>query len=296
MLTLVFTASVRKDVIMIEIQPRFVYTPNGVLEIQSDLSRASEEQLYKVAEALGVLSKYPGVTYEEVAGKSPSDILKVHIEVKNALGSRFGHKKPDEFNDFLVRVGHLVPILYSDSSQDNVLTLLGSSAAGFRSGIDEHFQRWLNTQTELDEQAAFETLQAMAVPFGREQEKAVKREFRVSGSIARAEQLGIAIHDKDFNFFNFDYSDLAKDRGKVSWNRFELTSVGKAGCDIDFRDDDEFISVGPDRSLGWLYEMWSGGVESSQQSLSLLLGMGAMAYRASQYSGQENILADAGWE
>jgi hypothetical protein len=41
--------------------------------------------------------------------------------------------------------------------------------------------------------------------------------------------------------------------------------------------------------------MQDHNIDFPQQSLSLLMGVGVLAYHASQYEGRENIIADATW-
>lgn len=282
----------RENVTMTEIQPQLTYSPNGVLEIQSDFSRMTEEMIINAANAIGELTKYPGVTFQEKAGKGSSDMLKMHIEVKNALGSRFGHSEYDDFNNFLVLLGRIMPRLFQDERKDHVVAPHYPHNGGFLTSVYESFQRWLNTQDELDERVALEVLQAMAVPFGHEQEKAVKREFRPSFNMARAAFFGIAVYTDDFSVYSSDDLGANQKEGSVQWNWARLATIGASyGVEDDNRKwVDVSLEHGPS-----LYEMSPMDVECSQQSLSLLLGIGAMAYRARQYAGREDILAGARW-
>ena len=282
---LAFALRMSENVVMTEIQPRSTYSPNGVLEIQSDFGRMSEEQMIKVAQALSELTAHPGVTYQDEGFN-----LKTCIEIKNALGL---HPGRDDFSNFLFQVGQLMPLLFDDRNKDAVVEPVGLCRGGFIGGVHEHFQRWLNTQVELDERVAQEVLQAMAVPFGSELEKETKRQFRLSDNLALAGFLGIAINDDDFGIYS--YGDVTKGNGNVRWGWANLATVGKGACIGVNEDDRKLVDVSSDHPYPWLYRMTPRNVESSQQSLSLLLGMSAMAYHASQYDGREDILTDARW-
>lgn len=294
---LAFACGMRENVTMTEIQPMLTYTPEGMLEIKTDTFRMTDYHLQKAAVALGALSEYPGVAYDETPEPGSPLMLNVHVDIKRALGLRSGYGEYGDMSNLLAQLSVVMPSLFQDQTKDNVIVPRYLKDDGFWTRIHESFQRWLNTQARPSEEVAIEVLEAMAVPFGRGQEENVRKKLKIDKSIARAAGMSLAITSADFEVFAYstiDDREAFEKEGRAHWNVAGLATVGGATYDVD-KEAFERTDVSADM-LPMLYEMGPVNVENAQQSLSLLLGIGALAYRASQYTGREDVLAGVNWQ
>lgn len=90
------------------------------------------------------------------------------------------------------------------------------------------------------------------------------------------------------------YEDASGRRGKVAWNWIDLSTIGNCACWGVDGEKRGRIYIRDESTR--LYEMGPHNVDSSVQSLSLVLGAAALAYRAAMYKGTEGILDNAEWE
>ncbi len=272
---------------MIEILPQFVYTPNGVLSLRTEFHEDPNIQIRQL-KILEHLAESPGTI---VDGSNT-----VHVNVKQALGSNFGYTREGAVGDFLSTIGRVLPG-YPTNPLDRVVSPQWVSPEGLSAVVYTHFQRWLNTQSPLDEHVAREAVLAMAVPFGKEKEREAKRDFQMFGRAASATFFDVKVFDDRFGISAIEETEDGHEvkAGRVTWNWVDLSTLGSCACFGVTGDERQRINVSTDAHLPWLYEMTPHNIDFPQQTLSLLLGIGALSYRAAQYAGQEDILADAEW-
>ena len=272
---------------MIEIQPQVIYDPNGVLSIRTELNDEPQVESRQL-DLLEQLSDSPGVNIDN---KNT-----IHVEIKSAFGSNFGYARDGSISNFLSTVGLLIPSFPKDDI-DRVMLPKFLSPRGFMGATFPHMQRFLNTQIPLDERVARDTLFAMAVPLGKEKEQHAKREFNLYGQHATARFFDIAIYDETFGVRSSTETDDShiENSGRVDWNWVNLSTLGSCACLGANGDDRQRIYLDSSRGSE-LYEMTPHSIDFPQQSLSLLLGVGALAYHANQYAGREDILANAAWD
>ena len=267
---------------MSEILPQVVYSPNGVLSVRTEIRDAYSE------ETLEHLLERPG-TYLDNTGT-------LQVEVKQAVGSDFGHTRNGAIRDFLDEVGKLLPV-YPEDAVDRVVHPLWLSARGVEAAVYTHFQRWLNSQSHLNERVAKETLLAMATPFGKEREQDVNRKFDLYQQSASTDLFEVTIYDSHFGVNTREETDNSyiEKYGRIVWKRLNLSTIGNCACLGVGGEERDRVNVSQNRLKPWLYEMIPHNIDSSHQSLSLLLGIGSLAYHASLYSGQEDILEQVDW-
>jgi hypothetical protein len=250
--------------------------------VRTELRAAgSEEALERIAERPGGYLDNKGT---------------LHVEVKQAVGSDFGHTKSGAIRGFLDTVGRLLPS-HPEDAIDRVVHPLWLSATGIEAAVYPHFQRWLNTQSHLNERVAKETLLAMAVPFGKEREQDVKREFRLYQQRASTDLFEITMYDSHFGVNTTEETENSyiEKVGSIVWKRLNLATLGNCACLGASAEERGRVNVADNRPRPWLYEMVPHNIDTPRQSLSLLLGLGALAYHTSLYSGQGDILEHADW-
>lgn len=299
---LALPCSVCEYIAMIEIQPQFTYSPEGLLEIKTTTSAMKDEDQYRMARALWWLGGQEGVTYEETSGPDDSSIMNISVDVRAVL-RRQVHSEELQCASFLDSLRNAMAKSYDGKNQlltacyGDLTYFTDVQHGGSFMEDSEHFQRWLNTQTELDEQVAREVLSAMRVPFEPELEAAAGRWFWLKGNAAGTAGLGMMTRPREFGIFYKDGRDMRE--GVVRWTvpqlfgfknkdgSYPMVVAGDRGTDFDTEYPER-------RRVQNFYEVFN--IESAKETMSLFLGMGAMAYRASLYTGQEDILADAEWE
>jgi hypothetical protein len=267
---------------MSEIQPQIVYTPQGMLDIRTDLldeSKLQDEQL----ELLGNLAERPGTTYDEDGT--------IHIEVRRSLGANFGYARDGAISHFLRDLGKVIGSI-PDSGTDRVLYTPRLSESKLTVAVYPQLQRWLNAQTELGERVARETLLAMAVPLGQEQETFAKNDFSIYDRHAQAGSYRMAISTDKFSDAALDDKGTDTD-GRMDWNTVSLTTLGSCTSIGMSAQPRHKVIGGPNKLNDRLYEMKASNIDFPQQTLSLLLGMGTLAYHAAIYAGRKDLLLSA---
>jgi hypothetical protein len=265
---------------MTEIQPQIVYTPQGMLDIRTDLldeSKLQDEQL----ELLGNLAERSGTTYDEDGT--------LHVDVRRSLGTNFGYARDGAINYFLHDLGKVMTSI-PDSGTDRVLYTPRLSESKLTVAVYPQLQRWLNSQTDLGERVARETLLAMALPLGHEQETFAKNDFRIYDRHAQAGSFRLAMSTDEFFVAASNGKPTTDDT--VDWNTVSLTTLGSC-TSIGMNAQPHHGVMGGSNYLGGrLYEMKASNIDFPQQTLSLLLGMGTLAYHAAAYAGREQVLFD----
>lgn len=267
---------------MSEIQPQIVYTPQGMLDIRTDLldeSTLQDEQL----ELIGNLAERPGTTYDEDGT--------LHVDVRRSLGTNFGYARDGAINHFLHDLGKVMTSI-PDSGTDRVLYTPRLSESKLTVAVYPQLQRWLNSQTDLGERVARETLLAMALPLGQEQETLAKNDFRIYDRHAQAGSFRLAMSTDEFCVAAPNGKPTTTD-DTMDWNTISLTTLGSCtSIGMNAQPRHEVMSGSNDLG-GRLYEMKASNIDFPQQTLSLLLGMGTLAYHAAAYAGREQVLFNA---
>lgn len=270
-----------------EIIPQFTYSPEGELRIRTDL--AADEHIAKLqADHLENLELRKGVQISE--GRGDVDIS---IELAQTLGASFdaGDGEPELASFVTGIMGAINPT--ADSGTDRVAALRRIAPPDMRAVIYPHFQRWLQAKG-FDETAALRGIAAMATPYGRAETYRARRDFAFLDGMGTAETLSVAARSGPVNVQKFEASkdNVIVKIAAPAWTRVELATVGGAvlGSAVDANAG---ITLHPNK--GWLYELRSANITNARQSLSLLLGLGALAHRADQYGGREDIFASIEW-
>lgn len=277
---------------MAEIAPRIMYTPEGILEFRRSVD---EQELELFDQHREVLDSIPGYELDE-AGQDK--ILRVEVAKVVKTGKELAFHNPSA--DALI--ANTKPFTYFDfdDKRDGVLSLGYWSESGATGHIYPQFQRWLNTDS-ISETLARNSINAMASVLGKEAVKRAKNDFKYQvgpnfvaagdggfsfSVVSRSEDFGITLYDEQ--------SDPPINKsGKVTWNWLDLSTIGDCACWGVSGDDRERIYISPNTNE--LYEMGPHNIDFGTQSLSLVLGIGALAYEAAQYNGNEDILANAIW-
>ena len=273
---------------MIEIQPQFTYSPEGVLSVRTD-PRIEIDHNNIRSLTLEDFSEAPGVEVSEAG-----DTYRVDIEVQRHLGRRFNRSGELAVGDFLQNIGILMPSLPSRTT-DRVIAPSYLSAYGFSTNVYEQFQRMLNAQEVLDEEVAKCTLRAMTVPYGGEEQRLVDRDFRIErNGRAKTRIASITLRQYPVHIHRYQETEAGRIRtaGDYKWNEVDLSTWGidaRMGAPAD--ELDNIVANGSPK----LYEMTSNNIDLPQQYLSVLLGFGALAYKAATYEGHEDIYAGVKW-
>lgn len=271
------------------IQPKCTFSPDEILTLHVD--RSDETRHQRQDAAIDTLLDLPGVDITD-------DVVRIPVRkaLKPCLDVRSGDRRI--LGEFLDDVSLLV-VSPPEEPSDKVFIPDWLNEHGFNGAVYPHFQRWLNTQTAMNPDVAKTAIAAMALPFGRQYEKDA-RKVNVRGN--RATAAGIifdyTIYPKEtFNIhMRHETADAVQEtEGTVRWNWLSISTLGNCACmGVDGTDRD-YLFMRNGSGVQPLYEMKPHNVDISPQSLSLLLGVSAVAYEASQYEGRESIFADAEW-
>lgn len=266
---------------MDKILPQVTYSPEGMLSIRTNLTNDTSDRLEQGA--INNLLTLNGTNIDQEGV--------VNIKIKDALDFTSPNKK-ELTRDLLRDIGLLTLEAYDlepERREDPVIEphLLGMH--GFTPRIYPHFQRWLNAEpTPIDKQTAVEVLSAMSVPLNYTGEW-VASELTLGSQYADAGGLQVFITKNKW---------VVRDEerlGSVNWNQVRLKTLGT--CAYLGIDQLRYSTLRVNQPhQPWLYEMREHNIDTPIQFLSLFLGLGALAYRAAQYDGNEDIIAEANWE
>jgi hypothetical protein len=286
------------------IRPQLTLNPEGELKITTGLGEGFERDIYtqemigkvveKRREHLAHFSEKDGISVEEENG-----VASVSVDVRKSLGKSFNFFETDdsEITDFLADINGIVPVLPLDSV-DRVLALRYVSERGADGAVNQQFQRWLNAQ-RVTEDVARQCVSAMSMPYGETEEEKAKKEFEFRSGDGFAQvntftyKLNVATGD--FGLYRLEDTEEGHEEteGKVAWSWFHIATLGSCACWGVPGDDREHVELRSDTKA--LYEMEPHNVDSARQSLSLILGVGALAHHAALYEGTEDVFAKTEW-
>ncbi len=293
---------------MSEVIPAFSYSHEGNLvvaragvEVQqaalggcgagARADRPLEEARDRAVEWLAELS---GVSLEET-----KDAYQLTIPIAEALEEDIADPRGGRIDTFLKAIHTLQPTK-QQVRVDNVITTPVLSSRLVKARVNHRLQLWLN-QEGLTEEAARDCLLAMAMPFSaRVTEEAIKRDFdyrkHSRGAFAMAKDLKITASEEDFGFERFRrrFKNVRKSTGEATWQAVSLDTYGVGGCGIAV-DENARQTVQFDPDSKQLYQMRGFNVDHGHKALSILLGLGSLARRASCYVGTEDVFSDVNW-
>lgn len=286
-------------------RPQFTFNPEGVLKITTGLDEGYEHSSYtqeligkateERREHLTHLSEENGISVEEESG-----IASVSVDVRRRFGKSFNFFESDdsEITDFLTGINNIVPA-YPLDPVDRVLGLRYVSELGSEGIVNQHFQRWLNTQS-VTEEVAMQCIGAMSMPYGKSEEKKAKKEFNFRSGDGFAQVNGFTykldVATSEFGICQLEDTEEghAETEGKVAWSSLHITTLGSCACWGVPGEDREHVHIRSNTKA--LYEMEPHNVDSARQSLSLILGVGALAHHAALYEGTEDLFAKTEWD
>jgi hypothetical protein len=274
------------------LSPQFLFSPEGELVLSTgslgEYPTSEQVSSFRVA-VLETLGDMPGVTAVE-----SDDELTATVNVEECLGDSFNNTGDPKISEFLGMVRVLLPGWIEDDI-DRVLSVNHLNDRGLTIVVSEHFQRWLN-QKGFSEEVAHDTVRSMALPFGKDNLDRAKKDFKyheldgvgemvIAGSFRttiRVNEFGLAKEGSD------KYEEV-----KVTWRDTDMSTIGDCAClGADAREREHvYIHDG----VKQLYEMGPHNIDFARQSLSLFLGLGAMAYHAARYDGTEDIFDGVVW-
>ncbi len=275
------------------IDPQFSYSPDGILRIvpifEDDLSVASQQ--------LAQIERLEDHWRAEIV-ENEDDIVSLSFDVQSTLGPfDFDGSNQRRIGSFLDALRLLLPYEH-EGFTDRVFCfdLLGD--IGLSGVVYPQFQRWLD-HGGVDERTARRALTAMAEPYGEDAVDAAQRELTHEDNHWQGSWFSLGVVSESMRRFGLDDVYRLKEKiittrqGEVDWTWIQLQTLGEQAS--LFVDADDRAHVELDNNGSALYKMTSNNVFDPRQSLSLALGMGALAYEAAQYPGREDVLADARW-
>lgn len=280
---------------MIEIAPRLTYSPDGILE----LHKTRDEEI-EYARSLGQhKEKLDSISGYEITEDEAETIVRVVIPKVIRASRELSFTNPSAAR----LIANLVPFTYFDyrDPRDGVFSLEFWSHLGGTGVIFPQFQRWLNNGG-FDEDTARNCLSAMAYPFGQETRQGIKKNFKYEsdgenavagprgfyfGGVSRRQSFNITLEQEIDGVTRIRH-------GEVDWNWIDLTTIGSCACWGASWQERERVYISD--KYRRLYEMGPHNVDFAVQSLSLTLGMGALAYAAASYEGTEDILENTTWQ
>jgi hypothetical protein len=272
---------------MSEILPQFTYSPDGIFTVNAEPNDNPILDGHRGI-AVGAFSTLDGIQIEE-----NNRIIQMNLNIQDVLGKNFSNRGDERLNAFLRALDHLLPF-HPLGPTDRIASLDYVSGSGSTGVIYPHFQRWMNANG-LTEEAGRECVLAMSLPFGKSGTNKARKSFTYYDDISLAEGWAFQVNLNEDKFkLQKDGDRLGHyDQGETVWNWPRLVTLGSCACWGVTGEDRDFY-LRKDRAR--LYEMTPHNVDYARQTLSLLLGLGALAHRAAQYKGQEDIFAGVTWK
>jgi len=277
----------------ISLAPQFIFVPEGELILststQSEYPESEQADPIKVV-ALDKLGAMPGVNTIE-----SNTSLTAHVDIKECLGNSFNNRGDQKISEFFQIVRALLPGWIEDDT-DRVLGVNLLNDRGLNIEVNEHFQRWLNHRG-FSEEVARDTVRSMALPFGKENLNRIKKDFEYHaidgiGEMVEAGSFRTIVRTSEFGLMKEDSESFKQ--STVKWRNTDMSTIGNCAClGVDASQREEVLIQD---GVKQLYEMSPHNTEFARQSLSLFLGLGTMAYHATQYNGTEDILAEVTWK
>jgi len=287
---------------MSETRSQFTYSPEGILDITTGLDEefggdTTPEIVTAMTkhrqEHLESLNSEPGITVEEANG-----IANIKVEIAKRFDDNFNNQGGSDITDFLSHLYQILP-MYPQDLIDRVVSLEFLGERGATGVINQHFQRWLNVQG-ITEDVARHSVLAMASPFGKDKIQQAKKDFRYSsgdwGENTNSWHFTVNANKEKFGVVNTEDTPEAhlEIEGEVEWRWVNMKTLGDCACWGVAGEDRMRLRTRLDTRK--LYEMHPHNVDYARQSLSLVLGMGALTYYAAQYKGNEDIFAETRWK
>lgn len=279
---------------MPEIYPRITYSPEGFLELHKDFAEeTSQEHVDRIFEPVAASDDYV------LSQRDGEYVVQTHIP--SLLPAK--DYDPLETQQRLGKaIKDLSAFTFADpfDMRDYVFDLEFWSQHGARGVVYPHMQRWLNADL-LDEDIGRQVFDAMLLPFHPDIQEVLRKEFEYR---AYGREVSSGVGGLSVNFWlrvgRFDVTRLVEvdgepkyQTGTVDWHWPNLSTIGSCACwGVDGMDRSD-VYLHPD--MARLYEMQPHNIDGPLQSLSLVLGMGRLAYEAANYDGEEDILAGVEW-
>lgn len=291
---------------MSESRAQFTYSPEGVLQFTSGLDEGLDfddlapENLNLIIrtkqdrqEQLDILGAESGIKVDESKG-----IANINIEVVQRFEHSFDNEGDPDILRFFMHLNRILPS-YAEDLTDRVVNLNSITERGINGVINHQFQRWLNAHG-VNETVARESALAMAIPFGADVQKKTKKDFHYfqDADLEYFDAFGsrLAVKPEKFGLIKYEDTDTLtlESTGEVTWRNMDISTLGDCACWGAAYADRQRIFLNNDTKA--IYDMYTHNIDFARQSLSLILGVGALAYHASKYEGQEDILVDSEWD
>lgn len=274
---------------MNQVQPAITYSPEGVLTVQRArplrnvfADRSVEELRDRTVAFLTDAFDMVTVEVDEFPERQ-----QVHLPVAQVLGEREEELEPG--SALVVRA---VDVLrrHGRPAGDEVILPRLEHERQMRATVFEPFQRFLNSG--LDETTARLCLAAMAVPYGREAIEETRDDFTYEaigdGVLASARHFAVALFPETMKMplpTPEDDRIMALREGKWHFLRMSVNRDAVIGASAEER------SPKHSPQSGALYNMLTHNIDTSQEILSLMLGLGSLAHHAVRHEGQDDIFA-----
>jgi len=290
---------------MSEVSPQFTFSPEGVFSFERGqpeiiIDRSDPDALPEMDIDLETqrdrsqdwLEELPGVEFEN---NGPTQTIS--IPVAEALGPEIAANDSAKIEELVISTSVLLP----QSLQTGPEQVLSGQGISFnRVDLAAHiqFQRWLNYKP-LSDRETLRCVKAMAVPYGREAEAEADFDHRESDTLVLGEGAGFKVQSQ---FENFGFLRYFENKGNTyqvagddqwDWIGLKLPGNGVVGIGVDGLNK---TGIQRSQDSSRLYTMKSYNVQQARQALSLMLGMGSLAYNAERYPGREDVFEDVEWK
>lgn len=290
---------------MSEISPQFTFSPDGVFsfergqpeiivdtsdpdalpEMDSDLE-TQRDRLHDWLEEL------PDIKIDD---NGPTQTY--NIPVAETFGPEIAANDSAKIEELVIAASVLLP-QQPPTGPEQVLSAQGISFNRVDLAAHIQFQRWLNYKP-LSDREMLRCIKAMAIAYGREAEAEADFDHRENDELVLAEGAGFKVRSQLENFGFLRYFEnngsTYQVAGEDQWDSLDLKLPGNGVVGIGV---DGLNKTGILRSQNStrLYTMKSYNVQQAREALSLLLGMGSLAYNAERYLGREDVFEDVEWD
>lgn len=267
------------------VRPQFTFDTEEKLHIEVEIS--DDEYKSDQLQTLNKLDRMKGV---EAVGVS-----QVTVDVRPAFADKSGFWNQEKVTTFLDSISRIIPYVPGDK-RDRVAYPQHLWARGLSTGVYPSLQSWLNADDAMQEATAKDVMTAMALPFGKKYEQMVTNQYRQYTNGASSLVFSYGLSEEDFGLRRTVKTDEGhlEQNGSVNWRWLNLETLGSCACFGVNGDDRDRVNVSEDKHVPWLYEMHPHNIDVANQSLSLILGMGAVAFKAAAHE-TDDVLESATW-
>lgn len=283
------------NISMSDVQPQFSLSPEGELSFNFDQNAQSRREAprktveSKIDESLAVLEE------QKATIKEDGGLLRVRIDAQDLYRtpektSIVAGNQSESLGKSLAAISRLAEIFRADRDQIIRLEYITDRGASFTVG--RSFQQWIESGKNEDPSLAREVAKALATPIDGSFVKNVIDMTEDQFKEYSFQRYELRFYPGEYELYSTEKTEkfYVEKTAVVEWRWTNLTTLGDCACLGSAAHDRRIlVSRMPPEVL---YGLLPHNIDYSPQALSLLLGMGSLAYNAAKEPSDTDIIGD----